>query len=162
MTPFPKAWSLSGTGYSPIFTDGRWKRQNRSGRWSLVGRRVDGLIVIGGTISSSQIAEMVNDLPVLLVARKYENGDLHSLAVDNERKGSATKHLIEQGHDRIAMIGGLADHEILRSVGYRNAMNEAGLKVDRELLVEGDFSAESGSGRLINFCKTRFISPLFS
>ena len=44
------------------------------------------------------------------------------------------------------MIGGLADHEdaIARSVGYRNAMNEAGLKVDRELLVEGDFSAESG------------------
>ena len=139
---------LSGTGYSPIFTDGRWeKAEQKEAVGALVGRRVDGLIVIGGTISSSQIAEMVNDLPVLLVARRCENGDLHSLAVDNELGAyQATKHLIEQGHDRIAMIGGLADHEdaIARSVGYRNALNEAGLKVDRELLVEGNFSAESG------------------
>ena len=129
----------------------------------MVGRRVDGLIVIGGTISSSQIAEMVNDLPVLLVARRCENGDLHSLAVDNELGAyQATKHLIEQGHDRIAMIGGLADHEMpLRSVGYRNALNEAGLKVDRSFSSRVISQRNQGSGQLINSCKTRFISLLF-
>ena len=113
MTPFPKAWSQNSRvpATRPSLPMDVGKRQNEAGRWRL-GRSpcrqadCDWWDHIG-----SQIAEMVNDLPVLLVARKCENGDLHSLAVDNELGAYRTKHLIEQGHDRIAMIGGLADHE---------------------------------------------------
>ncbi len=139
---------LTATGYSPIFADGRWRRsEQKEALQALVGRRVDGVVVIGGTLSSPQISKIVGDLPVLLVARKCEEDELHSLAVDNEGGAyDATSHLIQRGHRRIALIRGLADHAdaIARFEGYQRAFDEAGLEFEPELIVDGDFSAESG------------------
>lgn len=139
---------LSKTGYSPIFADGRWQHsEQKDAIKTLVDRCVDGLIVIGGTVSTLQISEMTRDLPILLVARKCEAGELHSLAIDNELGAyKATKHLIDNGHRRIVLISGLADHAdaVARYEGYRGALVDSGIGVDKDLIVEGDFSAESG------------------
>jgi DNA-binding LacI/PurR family transcriptional regulator len=59
---------------------------------------------------------------------------------------SATRHLIELGHRRIAMIGG--PEQILfcraRLDGYRSAMDAAGLPVDADLVVPTDLGREDG------------------
>jgi DNA-binding LacI/PurR family transcriptional regulator len=59
---------------------------------------------------------------------------------------SATRHLIELGHRRIAMIGGpiLALCCQARLDGYRSAMAAAGLPVDTGLVVHTDFTREGG------------------
>jgi LacI family transcriptional regulator len=59
---------------------------------------------------------------------------------------AATAHLIELGHERIAFLSGppglrtTADRE----VGYRSAMEAAGLEVDEALIVGGDYSDAGG------------------
>jgi LacI family xylobiose transport system transcriptional regulator len=59
---------------------------------------------------------------------------------------AATRHLIELGHKRIAMITGPEDMmcSLARLDGYRSAMNSAGLTVDPALIRFGDFHVAGG------------------
>jgi LacI family xylobiose transport system transcriptional regulator len=59
---------------------------------------------------------------------------------------AATRHLIELGHKRIAMITGPEDMmcSLARLDGYRSAMNTAGISVDPELIRFGDFHVDGG------------------
>jgi len=58
----------------------------------------------------------------------------------------ATRHLLGLGHRRIAMISGPDDLMCSRArvSGFRSAMEEAGVEVDDELVVFGDFHREDG------------------
>ena len=57
-----------------------------------------------------------------------------------------TKHLIDLGHRHIAFIKGHPDHPCVRQrlQGFTDAMRARSLPVDRELIVDGLFSFESG------------------
>ncbi len=59
---------------------------------------------------------------------------------------SATRHLIELGHRRIAMIGGPSGVLCFqaRLDGYRSALEAAGLPVDANLIVRADPTREDG------------------
>ncbi len=69
------------------------------------------------------------------------------LEADNTIGGyQATQHLISLGHRRIAHIQGpasyLCSHE--RFDGYKWALTEAGISVDEQLVVYGDFTPQTG------------------
>jgi DNA-binding LacI/PurR family transcriptional regulator len=73
------------------------------------------------------------------------NDAVSGAMVDQERGARiAVGHLIELGHRRIGHVAGPADwiDGALRTEGWRAALQEAGL--DDDLLLEGDWSAESG------------------
>ncbi|MFG1959236.1 substrate-binding domain-containing protein [Nonomuraea sp. NPDC049028] len=59
---------------------------------------------------------------------------------------SATRHLIELGHRRIAMIGGPKDVLCFRArqAGYGSALEAAGLSVDPSLIVHSPLTSEDG------------------
>ncbi|MEU9046002.1 MULTISPECIES: LacI family DNA-binding transcriptional regulator [unclassified Kitasatospora] len=59
---------------------------------------------------------------------------------------AATRHLIELGHRRIAIVTGPEDTlcSLARLDGYRSAMSMAGLAVDPALTAFGDFHTEGG------------------
>jgi LacI family transcriptional regulator len=139
---------LNGTGYSPIFVDGQWKKDEElSGIQALLGRRVDGLILIGGGLPGDEIARRCADLPTVIVARQLPSDQHNCIFMDNVAGGAlATRHLIQNGHRRIAIIRGLEDHadSTDRFSGYEQAMQEAQLPVEQSLILDGDFSAESG------------------
>ena len=59
---------------------------------------------------------------------------------------AATRHLVELGHRRIAMIGG-PDHVLFcraRQDGYRAALAASGLTAEPDLLLRADLTAEGG------------------
>ena len=62
---------------------------------------------------------------------------------------AATRHLIECGHRRIAIISGPGDMlcSVARLDGFRSAMTMAGLEVAPELVTFGDFHVEGGYRR---------------
>ncbi|WP_371480717.1 LacI family DNA-binding transcriptional regulator [Kitasatospora sp. NBC_00315] len=62
---------------------------------------------------------------------------------------AATRHLIECGHRRIAIISGPGDMlcSLARLDGFRSAMSMAGLEVDPGLVAFGDFHVEGGYQR---------------
>jgi DNA-binding LacI/PurR family transcriptional regulator len=74
--------------------------------------------------------------------------DVPYVGATNWRGGqAATRHLVELGHRRIAMISG-PDYAFCRarSAGYRSAMEAAGLPVEPGLVASAPLSKEGGYG----------------
>ena len=140
---------LGGTRYSPIFVDGQLQRdQQLDGVRALIGRQVDGMLLIGGDVTDNEITDLCGQIPVAVVARQLENSRHYCVWTDNMDGGyQATRHLVERGHRRIAIIRGLDHHFDTkdRYTGYCKALSEAEIPFDADLVLDGDFSGESGS-----------------
>ena len=143
---------LGETGYSPIFADGQWQRGTEvEAIQALIGRRVDGLVLIGGDIPAEQLEGLCGDLPTVVVARQLPADHHHCIFTDNVEGGyRVTRHLIEKGHREIAIVLGIEHHPdaIDRLEGYKRALAEAGIEFDPTLVLPGDFTAESGVGAI--------------
>ncbi len=65
---------------------------------------------------------------------------------DREAAQTITQHLIDLGHKQIAFIAGDAEHmsTIERYKGYRRALKANDIDFDKRLVIEGDYSFESG------------------
>ncbi len=139
---------LASTGYSPIFVDGQWQQSTEMAVINtLLGRKVDGLVLIGGKVPLHQLNELREQTPTIVVARELAGWENQCIFIDNVEAGyQATRHLIERGHRDIALIRGIKDHAdaIHRFEGYCKALEEAGIEFDSDLVYQGDFSAQSG------------------
>ena len=94
-------------------------------------------------------------LPLVVIDPPSEpGGGIRSVGTTNWQGGlSATRHLIELGHRRIAAIGG-PDHLWscrARLDGYRSALRRADLPVDEALVRYGELTAEAGLRRAREF-----------
>ncbi|MGH3735731.1 MAG: LacI family DNA-binding transcriptional regulator [Micromonosporaceae bacterium] len=86
-------------------------------------------------------------LPTVLGGRMI-GAEAHS-CVDVDNAGGArlaVDHLLERGRRAIATIAGPQDMHVgvARLTGYREALQAAGVSVDEDLIVYGDFSESSG------------------
>jgi LacI family transcriptional regulator len=110
--------------------------------------RVDGLVVMSPDLERSPLPlHLPDDLPLVLLSCRAEDRTFDSLVIDNYAGAYAvTRHLIEVGHRRIALIrGGWANHDAReRARGYRQALEDGGVSWSPELEVEGDFTEPSG------------------
>lgn len=87
-------------------------------------------------------------IPIVLVDRDEKSHRFHGIFVDN-RQGAAeaTRALLNNGHRKIALIGG-PENTIpgrSRAEGYRAAFEKRGLAVDESLVFRGDFSIAAGA-----------------
>lgn len=145
--------ALAGSAYSPLFVSGHWNLKEEEARMRLLqARRVDGVIILTGRLSDQQLLKYAERLPIVVTGRALNAPRLASFDQDNFAGAcSATRHLIELGHTRIAFIAGPNDHpdaaERLR--GYRQALADAGIDGAPELIVRADF-LESGGMLAIN------------
>lgn len=137
---------LQSTGYFPIIADGHWQpgREQRAID-TLLTRQVDGLIIIGATSPDNYLQELSKKLPIVVIGRDIPG--LCTISVDNFSGGyAATHHLIQLGHRHIAHITGIVSQgdAIERRRGYEQALTDADIVVDETLIVEGQFSEQSG------------------
>lgn len=110
--------------------------------------RVDGLILMSPQIDAQTlISNLPVNLPVVLLNCFVDGVSFDSLSIDN--LGGAyqmTQHLIQHGHERIAVITGHDDNldadERIR--GYRQALQENHLPIAEDWEISGSFSEESG------------------
>jgi LacI family transcriptional regulator len=148
---------LTTSEYSPIFADGRWKAEaGIVAAETLLGRMVDGLIIVGSRLTEQDLAALENRVPIFLVGREVDRWERRCLFLDNVQGGyDATKHLIDLGHRRIAHIAGIKDHQdaIRREAGYRRALEEAKIDIDEDLICEGSFDGQSGVEAIENLLK---------
>ncbi|TWT55015.1 Catabolite control protein A [Rubripirellula amarantea] len=139
---------FAGTGYSPLFVDGQWEESTElEVIRTVLGRKVDGLLLLGGDISEQDLSDLKDRLPTIVVGKEVPGWQDQCVFVDNVGAArNAVKHLLEFGHRNIAMVCGISCHQdaIRRYEGYRLALSEAGIEVDPGLVLEGDFSAQSG------------------
>ncbi|HEX2987703.1 MAG TPA: LacI family DNA-binding transcriptional regulator [Chloroflexota bacterium] len=107
-----------------------------------------GIILTGGGIDrEAHLRDLAtHPAPVVVIGRHAL--PCSSVLIDNLRGAmDATAHLIGLGRRRIAFIGGPSSSATAadRLVGFRRAMEENGLSIDEDLVVDGDFSLEGGA-----------------
>lgn len=112
-------------------------------------RQVDGLILATAHVDDPLVAETAGeDLPLVLINRRTEAGEISSVANDDAAGISLTvAHLVDLGHERIAHVAGPQTLSTgrWRREGFLSAMREHGLTPDPDLVeVTETFSIEEG------------------
>ena len=117
----------------------------------------DGLIYMAASLSDEFLMEMEKEsYPFVLLGARLDGSSLPFSGAD-EAAGArlAVRHLAKLGHKAIGHVAGLkaVSHGIDRERGYRAGMEEAGLAVRPEWIVEGEFddvAAEKAAGALLS------------
>ena len=133
-------------GYALFITTSDGSTENDSDLLRLlVNRGVEGLFMVASSdLSAGSLPEEVGSLPVpcVMVDRVFDEVACDKALFDHRLGGYlATKHLLEQGHRRIACLVN-AEHAMtgrLRLQGYGEALAEYGLSVDPAYVFETDY-----------------------
>jgi len=119
-------------------------------------RLADGIVQLRPSSEKSQ-NNVPPDVPcVNACGCEYTNGP--SIRIDNRGAAkSMVNYLLSLGHKRIGVISGLKDnpHAIDRLQGYKEAIQEAGIAYERDLIAEGDFTMWSGLNAAFQFCNMK-------
>lgn len=125
---------------------------------TLLEKQVDGIVFMGGRISNEHIEEFKKSpVPVVLAATVDEQGETPSVNIDYKKAVyDAVEHLIEKGHQRIAMVSGPLAEPInghYKFEGYRQALEEGDLEFEDRYVAVGDDSYNSGIEAMKSFIK---------
>ncbi|MCU1404883.1 MAG: LacI family transcriptional regulator [Glaciihabitans sp.] len=115
-----------------------WERRSLS---RLSGTLIDGAIMVTPTVVAAS-----TDIPVVAIDPHTGRAGLPSVESDSFGGAlQATRHLIQLGHRRIAFIAGRPDlrSASLREAGYRQALAEANIPLDPNMMRVGLFQRET-------------------
>lgn len=112
------------------------------------GTRVDAVVLSGPSPDDRRI-DLLTDLglPFILHGRTNSTTDHAWLDIDNRGAfGHATRHLLDLGHTRIALINGDGrfTYAVDREAGFRAALAERGVGCDERLVDGGHMTDETG------------------
>ena len=134
-------------GYSVILCNSDDESENEQLYLStLFERNVDGLIVSPTPHNHSYLKRLARSMvPLVLVDRGVKGLVVPTIKTDNQAGAyEAVKHLIDLGHERIAIITGIPGVETSeeRFAGYRQALQERGIPLRKTLIRQGHFQKE--------------------
>ncbi len=130
-------------------------------------RLTAGVIAVAPGSMIERLAQWYDEsFPVILIDDQHQPSEIPCVRVDNRLGAlSAVRHLLRLGHRRIAHIQGPPHYQCSqeRFAGYRQALEEAGLAVNPDWVVQGDFQVASGracTGQLL--AQTERPSAIFA
>lgn len=116
--------------------------------------RVAGLILTPPLSDNAQLVKRLQKInfPFVAIAPAQSktiknNSEISNVYCDDrEAAFTMTQHLLSLGHTRIGFIKGHPDHSVSqeRYLGYEQAHTDLGLKIKKQLVVQGFFDFESG------------------
>lgn len=113
---------------------------------TMLGKQVDGIIFMGGNITSEHVEEFEKSpVPIVLAGSMEETETIPSVNINYEQAAyDSVKEFIDKGHKNIAFVVGPL-YELENKVkGYQRALEDAGIPFNEELVVEGDYTYDSG------------------
>jgi LacI family transcriptional regulator len=137
-------------GYSIILCDANEDPATERHYFStLAARRVDGVLLAPTSGFAAHESRIHKRFPIVLIDRVPLGFRGDAVVTDNFGAAyEGTRHLIELGHRRIAIITGYLSlsNGLDRLEGFRKALQEEHLALPDEYLQQGDFQLESGYG----------------
>lgn len=138
-------------GYSIIFcnTDDKIEVEEKYIE-SLTSKMVDG-IIIAHSSSSDKMREILErtQIPVILIDRDFDSKNILGKVLVNNRAGAfnAVCHMVGKGYKKIAYLSGSLKTKTAmeRLEGYKDALKEKGLPLEKHLIKYGEYRAEWGS-----------------
>jgi LacI family transcriptional regulator len=135
-------------GYQLLLSSARNARDEVHGAFCAMYGRVDGLILMAPDVELAEMfAQRRDTTPIVFINSPVESDDARLITIDNH--GGAYEmvtHLIRKGHQRIAIIRGAErNHDAAERVrGYRDALDDAGVRRDPRWELPGDFTEGAG------------------
>lgn len=130
---------------------------------NILGKRVDGAIILNGAIKKKQEETLVrNDIPVVYIDRKEKNQHVSSVVFDSRKGGeSVAKYLLELGHKRIMFVSGEKDNydAIERQKGFTEVLKRAGIKLTSEDILEGNFERNASYNSICEYLEKGGKAP---
>ena len=116
---------------------------------TMLGKQVDGIVFMGGNITEEHVREFeLSPVPIVLAGTVEDSKKIPSVNIDYQAAAfDAVKELIAKGHTKIAYVSGPFHDKINNEAklpGYKQALEEAGIDFKEELVVEGDYTYDSG------------------
>ena len=135
-------------GYAVLLCDSNENAANEDAHLvTLFSRRVDGVLLACCANSTAYATMVRRRFPMVFVDRIPPAATEGTVSSDNVQAGyAATRHLLELGHERIAMLAGntaLSPHHD-RLEGFRKAMQESHLPIRDEYLACGELQIQNG------------------
>ena len=142
---------VSAAGYMLLVTDtGESRAQERKYLDSLYQKRVDGIVLSSVDVENPNVQQyLANEKPVIFLDNmpRITGKNIHYVMVDNHQSSAlAIQTLINQGHERIALVVGNQDEPTgyERREGYCQTLQENGIGLDPALIVVGNFKVDGG------------------
>jgi LacI family transcriptional regulator len=127
---------------------------------TLINNRVDGIIVsvASGTRTANHFQAAINEkIPLLFFDRIVEELDTDRVVNDNFAGAyEVTKHLIEQGFRNITHLAGPLHINVYKNryTGYLKAMEEAGIEVLPEMVIDNCLTRDKGEQLAQEICNS--------
>ena len=136
-------------GYSIILCDtGEEYEQEKLALQMMLEKRVDGLLITPSQTEYGDILELKRKkIPFVLVGRHFDLVESDYVITDDIKGAfSATDYLIKKGHKKILFINGpnYISSAKERLVGYKRALQEHAILLDKSLVKEGALKMEDG------------------
>jgi LacI family transcriptional regulator len=128
-------------------------------------KSADGIIFSGGVIDGEKILVSLKEFKDRVVVIGRHEADFSSVVIDNVGGAmKAVQHLIGLDHKRIGFIGG-PDRSVSakeRLSGFKNALIQNGLAMDKDLIRKGDLTPKSGYLLARDLLETKRPTALFT
>ncbi|MEG0614857.1 MAG: LacI family DNA-binding transcriptional regulator [Oscillospiraceae bacterium] len=114
----------------------------------LYNKSVDAAVLIATRLGAEELTQLNRDFHIALCSNRVENVDILSVSVDDEGGAyMAVSSLIERGHTKIGMISSKMRvfSSIDRERGYRRALEEKGIEINDEYILQTEYDYRSGS-----------------
>jgi LacI family transcriptional regulator len=126
---------------------------------SVLRRPVDGAIIVPYHLNDNDLQDLIarTGMSICAVGNHIQHPDIDiTFADDTKASYDAVRYLIEQrGHRRIAMLHSNLQYPVTvrRKGAFLKAMEDAGLPVPAEYMIEGDWSVEFGREAIATLLK---------
>jgi LacI family transcriptional regulator len=115
---------------------------------TMLQQRVDGVLIAPYDSNAGRLSQLQNlNIPTVVMDRQVYGWEVDTVRADSISGAYAlTQHLINLGHRRIAIISGpsVTSTAEERVAGYCLALDEAGIEIDPQLILRGEFRFRSG------------------
>lgn len=159
---------LSNAGYMPVVYNSMYDVEKEKRLISMARDfKFAGIIPMTGA-NSDELENILKDVPcpVVLINKDIRKIQFDEVLGDDFGAGyAATRHLIDDGHRCIAHISGnseLSSVSRKREEGYRAALEDEGIKIDKSLIFVGKLDIKSGYEIAENLFKNPDITGICS
>ncbi|OOM71845.1 putative HTH-type transcriptional repressor ExuR [Clostridium puniceum] len=111
-------------------------------------KNYDGIVVVSQKVADDNFIEEIleKDIPLVVINRKVDFDVINVFTDESVGTFKGVEELIKNGHKDIAIIEGIEnfDSTKMRRKGYLEAFKEYNIKLNKNLVVNGDFTVKSG------------------
>ena len=131
---------------------------------TMLSKQVEGIIYVGCTNNSIPYLPSTSSVPFVCAYCYSNESSISSVIYDDVKAAyNVTAMLIAKGHKNIGMICGIPESEaaISRTAGYKMALQDHNIDYDPKIVVNGDWSQDSGYSLCPNILKHQ-VTAIFS